>query len=394
MHLIDQQLNLMIRGRFEEGWRISEQLEAMKHELPGDGPLRHMFNRGWFLLNQGRAQEGFQHLEAGRFIDVYGNGRINTNKPIWNGQDSLQGKTVLINLEAGIGDQIISARFATEIMDRGGRCIFVTHPLLYGLLQRIPGCNGCITINEISSTHHDYWIPGFSCAWLFGHDFDTLPKEPYITANQDSVEVWRNVLQHPNRKPKIGIRWSGNPQFEHQQFRKFPPQKLIDLCHLDNLQFYSLQRDTDLYELPDNIIDLQYLLISWEDTAACLANLDLVITSCTSIAHIAGAMGLPTWVIVPILPYHIWAYGGDHSPWYQNTTRVYRQTVFGEWDNVFEKLEQDLVERFRNQPETAMPNPRENSMLSSPPPDIEVPALKDINIDSNITPTPTEPKHG
>ena len=151
-------------------------------------------------------------------------------------------------------------------------------------------------------------------------------------------------------KPKIGIRWSGNPLFEHQQFRIFPPEKLINLHkNRDHVKFFSLQRDNDLRELPEDITDLQHLLISWEDTAACIENLDLVITSCTAIAHIAGAMGKETWVIVPLLPYHCWAYGGDHSPWYTEKTTVIRQTKFSKWDDVFERIDQKLKERF---PET------------------------------------------
>jgi hypothetical protein len=360
MHLIDQQLNLMIRGRFEDGWKISQQLEAIKHELPGDNPLRHAFNRGWFLLHQGKFQEGYQSLEAGRHLNVYGSPRLQTSKPIWNGRDDLSGKTVIINLEAGVGDQFISARFATEIMKRGGSTIFCSHPSLFGLLKRVPGCVECITLGQVSMTHHDYWIPGFSCSWLFGHDYQTLPNEPYIASQDFSVQLWRDILSQPNDRPKIGIRWSGNPMFEHQQFRKFPPQKLIDLSDIDTLQFYSLQRDTDLIELPSNIVDLQHLLISWEDTAACLTNLDLIITSCTSIAHLAGAMGLPVWVIVPILPYHIWAYGQEHSPWYQTTTRVFRQTQFGSWDDVFDDVRQSLKDHFKNQPTTSMPQRTNN----------------------------------
>jgi hypothetical protein len=374
MHLIDQQLNLMVRGRFEEGWRISEQLEAMKHELPGDAPLRHAFNRGWFLLHHGKLQEGMQHLEAGRHIGVYGSGRLDTSKPIWNGRDSLEGKIVIINLEAGVGDQIISARFATEVMARGGETIFCTHPSLFGLLKRIPGCRDCITLNELRATYHDYWIPGFSCSWLFGHEFSNLPNEPYIRGNDNSIDLWKDILKVENRKPKIALRWSGNPKFEHQQFRKFPPQKLIGLSDIDSLQFYSVQRDTDLVELPDHVRDLQHFLISWEDTAACLANMDLIITSCTSIAHLAGAMGLPTWVIVPILPYHVWAYGGDHSPWYQETTRVFRQKKFGEWDEVFDEVRQALKDRFRDQAETAM-KPRGSDLYV--PPVVPVPGLID-----------------
>jgi ADP-heptose:LPS heptosyltransferase len=213
---------------------------------------------------------------------------------------------------------------------------------------RIPGVEKCIAEYDIPNVFHDFWIPGFSCSWLFGHTYETVPNEPYISCNPKSYEIWKGFLDtsKEDKRPKIGIRWGGNPQFEHQQFRIFPPKKLINIYKNSQFKFLSLQRDTDLVELPEEITDLQHILISWEDTAACIANLDLVITSCTSIAHLSAAMGKPTWVIVPMLPYHIWTYGGDHSPWYLNTTKVFRQTKFGEWDDTFEKLENELLEYF------------------------------------------------
>lgn len=339
MHMIDQQLNLMIRGRFEEAWKLAEELEALDPTDP-----KAKFNRGWFLINQGKLQEGFQCLENGRALKVYGSGKINTTKPIWD-QSDLKGKTVILNMECGFGDQMIYARFATEIWKRGGKCIMCCEKLLHPLFLRIPGVKECITLDEVSRTYHDFWIPGFSASWLFGHEFDTLPNEPYIFAKDESVDLWKTMLN--TEKIKVGIRWSGSPLFEHQQFRIFPAEKLINL-HKDfpHIQFYSLQRDTDIKELPEKISDLQHLIISWEDTAACIANLDLVITSCTSIAHLASAMGKPTWVIVPLLPYHVWAYGGDHSPWYQNTTKVFRQTKFGDWTETFQKVSDELKELF------------------------------------------------
>lgn len=338
MHLIDQQLNLMIRGRFDEAWELSQKLEAIN---PDD--LRHRFNRGWFLINQGKLQEGFQCLEAGRFLKVYGSPKIFTTKPIWN-QEPLEGKTVIIALEAGFGDQIIYARFATEIYKRGGKCVMCCDKRLHSLFSKIVGVERCITLQEVHETKHDFWIPGFSCSWIFGHTFDTLPNQPYLSANPLSVPIWKSILN--SEKRKVGIRWSGSPLFEHQQFRIFSPEPLINLSKYRELQFFSFQRDTDTRELPEEIKDLQFLLLSWDDTAAAIENLDLVITSCTAIAHLASAMGKPTWVIVPLLPYHIWAYGGDHSPWYPKTTKVYRQQEFGKWDQTFEQLEKDLVAHF------------------------------------------------
>jgi hypothetical protein len=341
VHLIDQQLNLMIRGRFDEAWKIAQELER---EFPNDS--RAKFNRGWHLINQGKFQEGFQCLEHGRSLNVYGSGKINTTKPIWD-QSDLSGKIVIINLEAGYGDNIIYARFATEVWRRGGICILCCDTSLHSMFSRIPGVKECITLDQVPSTHHDCWIPGFSCSWLFGHESDTIPNEPYIFAKGESIDLWRTLLN--TKKPKIGIRWSGNPKFEHQQFRIFPPKNMISLHKdMDHIQFYSLQRDNDLIELPEKIKDLQHLLLSWEDTAACIENLDLVITSCTSIAHLASAMGKPTWVIVPMLPYHIWAHGEKHSPWYQDSTRVFRQTKFGNWDETFEEIKQELTNLFEN----------------------------------------------
>jgi len=335
MHLIDQQLNLMIRGRFDEAWKICEQLYE---EMPNEP--RALFNRGWFLINQGKFQEGFQCLEYGRPLKVYGNEKLPTTKLIWD-QSDLTGKTVIINLEGGYGDNMIYARFATEIWNRGGKCILCCDETVHSLFSRIPGVHSCIKKNQVKSTYHDFWIPGFSCSWLFGHTVDTMPNQPYIFAKHESVDLWKNMLN--TKKLKVGIRWSGNPKFEHQQFRVFSPKNLINL-HKDfkDIQFYSLQKDNDLIELPDEISDLQHLLISWEDTAACIENLDLVITSCTSIAHLASAMGKPTWVILPILPYHIWAHGDKHSPWYEETTTVFRQQTFGKWDEPFLEIRNEL----------------------------------------------------
>lgn len=341
MHKIDQQLNLMIRGKFEDGWKLSELLHQ---ENPED--LRHLFNRGWFLINKGDLQGGFQCLESGRYLGVYGSGKLNTNKPIWNPElHPINKKIIIVNMEAGFGDQIIYARFAGEIHKRGGICILCCDVRLHSIFSRIPGVQKCITNSDIENTLHDYWLPSFSCSWIFGHTFDNLPNEPYIFTEQNSVSKWEKIIA--SDKPKIGIRWSGNPKFEHQQFRIFSPNFLIDLHKHQDIQFYSLQRDHDVYELPNEIIDLQHQLETWDDTVAAIHHLDLIITSCTSIAHLAAAMGKPTWVIVPLLPYHIWAYGGDHSPWYQKTTKVFRQKTFGSWNETFELLEKEMLNYFK-----------------------------------------------
>jgi hypothetical protein len=362
MHPIDLQLNEMLHGNFEEGWKISEKLQSLGEDKIPDKTgnpnpemwLRHSFNRGWFLLQQGKYQEGSQLLESGRFLNVYGSGKLNTDKPLWNGQDSLEGKTIIISMEGGYGDEIIHARFATSFARRGAEVLIACDPSLHSVFERIPGVKRCITRAQPQEFHHDYWLPGFSCGWVLGYEYDTLPNDPYIFSKPESVQIWKNLIK--DEKPKIGIRWSGNPKFEHQQFRLFDAKYLTDLSKYDELKLYSLQRDNDLRELPPEIYDLQHLLISWEDTVAAIEALDLVITSCTSIAHIAGAMGKETWVVLPILPYHIWAKGAPEtntSPWYKNV-KLFRQKTFGKWDDTFEELYAALRTKY---------NLRENKMM-------------------------------
>jgi hypothetical protein len=137
------------------------------------------------------------------------------------------------------------------------------------------------------------------------------------------------------KKLKVGIRWSGNPDFEHEQHRKFNPEPLFNLKNVD---LVSLQRDS-LEEIPNHIGCPS--LDSWEDTIEAIESVDLVITSCTSVAHLAGAMGKPTWIIIPILPYYLWAIPGQLTPWY-NSVKLFRQTKKDEWSNVFEEITKEL----------------------------------------------------
>ena len=151
MHPIDRELQCMLRGQFLDGWRISEQLEAIGENNITDPSgqknpemwLRHNFNRGWFLLQQGKYLEGNQLLESGRFLNVYGSGRLKTNKPIWD-QADLTGKTIILSLEGGFGDEIIHVRFAQSLAKKNARVIVAADPKLHSLFSRISGVDQVI----------------------------------------------------------------------------------------------------------------------------------------------------------------------------------------------------------------------------------------------------------
>jgi len=356
MHPIDKQLSLMLKGKFEEAWEISEELEKIgpeeirdpKGEKNPEMWLRHSFNRGWFLLQQGKYQEGCQKLEAGRFINVYGGGFLKTKAPLFNPQEhKIKGKSIIISLEGGYGDEIIHARFATSFKKLGAKNVYIAcAPEIVTIVERIEGVDKVILRDQAHTVEHDYWVPGFSAGWIAGHTFEDLPNDPYIAPVENSVSIWKEIIK--SDKVKVGIRWAGNPKFEHQQFRRFPTEFITNLSKYKELQLYSLQRDHNTIPLESDIIDLQHFLISWEDTLAAIANLDILITSCTAVAHFAAAMGKEVWVIVPILPYHIWTYNAPESttsPYYK-TVKVYRQQEPEEWNDTFQKLYADLEEKF------------------------------------------------
>lgn len=359
MHDIDLELQLQLEGRHEEAWQISEKLEELGpngiYDTTGvKNPemwIRHTFNRGWFLLQQGDYQGGCKLLESGRHINVYGSPPLHTKAPIFNPDvHDIKGKKIVLSLEGGYGDEIIHARFATSFKKQGAAKVYVAcAPELKTVFSRIEGVDEVITRDVAIDLEHDFWVPGFSAGWLSGHTFDNFPGQPYLAPLADSVNLWSTLIpNNPNKKLKVGIRWAGNPQFEHQQFRKFPPEFLINLCKYEDIQVYSLQRDHNVISLPKEIIDLQHFLISWEDTMAAISHLDIVITSCTSIAHLSAAMGKKTWVMVPILPYHTWAYKCpeyNKSPYYDSVT-LFRQTNNKSWNDTFQSMYKQLEKEY------------------------------------------------
>ena len=359
MHEIDEMLKLQLEGRHEEARVLSDKLEAIGPEkiLDPNGKntqdiwMRHCFNRGWFLIQDGDYQKGCQYLENGRFLSVYGSPPLRTDAPIFNPeQHTIVGKNIIISLEGGYGDEIIHSRFATSFKNAGANKVYLAAaPELVSVFERIEGVDGVILRNAVHTVQHDYWVPGFSAGWVAGHTFENFPSKPYLTARPDSVEVWKSMIN--SDKVKVGIRWAGNPKFEHQQFRRFPENFITNLAKYPELQLYSIQKDHNLVQLPEGVTDLQHFLISWEDTMAAIANLDIIITSCTSIAHIAAGMGKETWVLVPVLPYHTWTYGSPEnrgSPYYENV-RLFRQNTKSKWNDTFQSLYKELEEKFNLQ---------------------------------------------
>lgn len=318
---LDFMLDAGLHGDFERGWKIAEQSD------PEDN--RAMFNKGWYLLRQGKLLEGMEHMDKGRLEDVFGNKHIGTPLPLWDG---ISKGTVLLNCEGGLGDQICNVRFAKDIASRGCKVVVSCSPELMPLLKDVEGVSSIIShgTNPLS-VYHDFWVPSMSIVNILRYEYKNLSGKPYIK----KIDVHKKK----NKKLKVGIRWYGNPRFEHQQHRKFPSELMFGLLDNYGCDFYSLQRDEGAELKPDGVEQLK--LDTWVDTAKSLSELDLVITSCTSVAHLSAAMGIQTWNIVPILPYYLWALPGETTPYY-DSMRIFRQEKYGDWSDPFRKIKKEL----------------------------------------------------
>lgn len=342
---VDARLNMQVLlntlGREEESFAVSNDLVQMAPQDP-----RVLFNHGWHWLKRGQLQRGLALLEFGRGLNTYGHPRLNSSRGLWM-PDTGKNQTVIMNLEGGFGDEIIHVRFAKDFVEKFNcKVIVVTQPSLAPIFNRMPWVSAVAQREAAMGIYHDSWVPGMSAALALGLEFKDISDEPYLTASDEYLKVWKPKLKaYSKGKLKVGIRWAGNPEFEHQQYRLFPSDILTNLRKYSDIQFFSFQRDSNLIDLPEEIVDLSPDLKTWDDTAAALTEMDLVISSCTSVAHMSAALGVPTWVVVPALPYFIWAYHPENdpsaSPWYKSA-RLFRQGVFGKWDDVRESVDQGL----------------------------------------------------
>ena len=321
VHKLDLMLAQGLMGNLDEAKRIGEQLafeEPKNH--------RAAFNRGWYALRDGHLLDGMKLIDRGRIEQVFGNGKPSVPTEMWDGEK--QG-TILLNLEGGLGDQIHSARFAKDIAKRGNTVIVACSGPLAQVVRGIEGVTAVVQHEAAFGVVHDYWVPSMSAVVPLQYQYADLDGSAYIP--KPEVEK--------GSKFRIGLRWQGNPQFEHEQHRQFPPELMFNALKGMDAEFISLQRDEGAEHKPAWVKEVP--LNHWAETQSAIAFCDLVITSCTSVAHLAGAMGVETWIIVPILPYYLWAKPGEKTEWY-DSVRLFRQEIYGTWEHPFRKIEQQL----------------------------------------------------
>jgi tetratricopeptide (TPR) repeat protein/ADP-heptose:LPS heptosyltransferase len=326
---------------FNDAFAIYEQL---RNDDPGDA-LAELGIAHLHLLN-GDFEAGWAGREARwKMVRAY----PKFHQPMWLGQESLDGKTIVIVADEGLGDTIQFVRYVPMLAERGARVILVVQDPLYPLLSKLPGISQCLPMSATHLAQFDFHCPIMSLPLAFGTRLETIPSAtPYLPApDDDRVRAWKQRLGAHDRL-RVGLCWAGNPRQPDDHNRSIALRTFSSLVDAD-ATFISVQKEMKredeaaLGEMT-GIIDLTSHLTDFAETAALLDCLDLVITVETSVAHLAGALGRPTWTLLCYTPDHRWLLDRDDSPWYP-TMRLYRQTSPGDWQGVFEQVRSELEKK-------------------------------------------------
>jgi Flp pilus assembly protein TadD len=296
------------------------------------------------LLLGGDFAVGWQHFEARRAVaQLRWNYQRRPELPQWQPGMVLGGKRVLLMAEQGSGDIIQFVRYAPMLAARGAEVLVELPRDLCGVFGGLPGVARIITLEDASPAC-DIACPMLSLPLYFETILDSIPAvEPYAVVARDRTVHWRAWLG-PRQGRRVGLVCSGRPEHPHDRNRSLPLAQLAPILAAPDCTFVLLQqqvRDTDRAALTAMSHLRWPLLRDFDDTAALLAELDLLISVDTSVAHLAGALGRPVWVMLPYAPDFRWMLGRNDSPWYP-TMRLYRQPVRGDWEAVLTAIQRDF----------------------------------------------------
>jgi tetratricopeptide (TPR) repeat protein len=298
---------------------------------------------GLIHLKQGNFRPGLSEYES-RWGTPYGlRFRRTFSQPLWKGEP-LEGSRILLYAEQGMGDTLQFARYVPLVAARGAKVVLEVQPRLHRLLSLAKGPEEVIC-RDAPLPEVDWQCPLLSLPLAFATELNSIPaKIPYIYPDPAQVEIWRHRLSGSSLR--IGLVWGGSPLHPHELWRSIPLEQLAPLTNLEGTAFYSLQMGPPASQVKElgsrvHIIDLQDEQRDFADTAAIVANLDLVISIDTSVVHLAGAMGKPVWVMLSKSADWRWLLDREDNPWYP-TARLFRQSTMGNWHDVVTRIQCEL----------------------------------------------------
>ena len=324
--------------RYDEALAAYETASALKPDF-----AETQFSEGFIQLLRGDLALGWKGYEARWDTRQYAGARRNFTQPMWSGGD-IAGKTLLIHAEQGLGDTIMMARYAPMAAARGAKVVLEAQPALVPLMQSVEGVAQVVAKGAMLPAF-DIHCPIMSLPLAFGTDLATIPAAtPYLKAPADALARWRSRL--PSVGFKVGLAWAGNPNHGKDNERSIPLKDILPASSVDGASFFSLQKDLregdqDVLKANPQIVNLGAEIKTFLDTAAIMMSLDLVISVDTAVAHLAGALGKPVWVLQPTNPDWRWLLERSDSPWYP-TARLFRQTSDGDWRSVVDEVRAEL----------------------------------------------------
>jgi tetratricopeptide (TPR) repeat protein len=332
-------------GRMDEAIPTARKAVALH---PGSADAH--FSLAHLLLQNGDFEEGWREFEWRKQTRHYTPPKVRGAE--WDGRP-LDGETLLVTMEQGYGDAIQFARFLPDLKERGvGRVILACYPALLSLFAGCAGFDGLARLDnvtgEMEPVDFDLRASLLSLPLLLGSTLETLPaRVPYISTAPERVARWRARLD-ASADLRVGLRWTTGTRLSGSA-RSFSVPDAAPLVAAANARFYSLEAGPGAERNPDlpagmELVDFGDDILPFEDTAALIAGLDLVITVDTVIAHLAGALGAPVWIALEHASEWRWMRGRSDSPWYP-TARLFRQPAPGDWQSVFLEMARELASR-------------------------------------------------
>ena len=309
---------------------------------PGSSLAR--FNLSSHLLLEGNFADGWREYEQRWLVRQFAGKREPFAQPQWRGEP-IRGARMYVYAEQGLGDTLQFVRYVPMLAELGAEVILEVQPALLELLEGLHPAVRVIVKGE-RPQEVDWHSPLLSLPGAFGTDLSNIPAPvPYLQVDGGKCAAWSRRLEAADSL-RVAVVWTGNPQHTRDRLRSIPFSQFRRLIAVAGTTFYALQKGLTMAQRDElaaagKVVDLGAELEDFTDTAAIMANLDLVITVDTSVAHLAGALGKPVWILLPHAPDWRWLRERGDSPWYP-TARLFRQTVAGRWDSVLDQVEREL----------------------------------------------------
>lgn len=319
-----------------------------------------LFNLSLSQLILGEFEEGWVNYEHRMKQPLYQNKITNLTKPQWDGSESITGKTIYVYAEQGLGDTIQFCRYIKLLAERGAKVLFEPQTPLYELLLTLDGVDELLRHGQPTPSY-DFHCPLMSLPLAFKTNAASIPNQvPYLQTQESKNIYWKSKLAGIN-EPKVGLVWSGgfrpnNPELWGVNKRRNIPFEILSQINHDGFQFFSLQKggdaEAELIEQKEsvwksnNFHNFTHELNDFSDTAALVKQLDLIVSVDTSTAHLAGALGKPTWILNRYDSCWRWLDSGDSSSWYP-TAKLFRQRVPGDWSAMIQDVRHRLITQFK-----------------------------------------------